>query len=52
MATILFHEEDGAWWVESPDYPGCFASGASFEECKETWLEALELWRTEEPMGA
>lgn len=44
-STVVFHHEppDG-WWAESPDRPGCYAAGATLEECAQLWAESVELW--------
>jgi predicted RNase H-like HicB family nuclease len=49
MAKIEFHvdvheEEDGTFWAEVEELPGCFASGFSFEEVQEAVAEAIQLW--------
>lgn len=41
------HMEDGAYWVEFPDLPGCFTAGDSREEVLEHAREALSLWLEE-----
>jgi predicted RNase H-like HicB family nuclease len=48
MAQITFHvsvneEEDGSFWAEVKELPGCFASGFSVEELQEAVLEAIQL---------
>lgn len=37
----LIHEEDGAYWAEVKELPGCFASGANLDELKEALIEAI-----------
>jgi predicted RNase H-like HicB family nuclease len=32
MVRVLYHEEDGGWWAESPDLSGWTAAGDTFEE--------------------
>ncbi len=39
----VFHEEDGEYWVEFPDIPGCFSSGKTIEEAYRKSEEALAL---------
>ena len=39
----VFHEEDGQYWVEFPDIPGCFSSGRTIEEAYRKSEEALAL---------
>ena len=38
------HEEDGSYWAEVKELPGCFASGRDLEELKDAVLEAIELY--------
>lgn len=38
-----FHHEDGAYWVEFPDLPGCFTQGANLDDAYNMALEALRL---------
>ncbi|KAF5090588.1 MULTISPECIES: type II toxin-antitoxin system HicB family antitoxin [Acetobacterium] len=40
----IFHEEDGAYWVEFPDLPGCQTVGESIGEVMEEAQEALGLY--------
>jgi len=52
MAQITFHvavheEDDGSFWAEVDELPGCFASGFSFEELQEATFEAIQLWLPE-----
>ena len=38
----VFHHEDGAYWVEFPDLPGCNSFGDTAEETLKAAQEALE----------
>ncbi len=38
------HEEDGSLWAEVLDLPGCFASGDSLDELRESLEEAVVLY--------
>ncbi|HEY5556722.1 type II toxin-antitoxin system HicB family antitoxin [Acetobacterium sp.] len=40
----IFHKEDGAYWVEFPDLPGCQTIGDSIGEAMEEAQEALGLY--------
>jgi predicted RNase H-like HicB family nuclease len=40
---VLVHEEDGSYWAEVPELPGCFASGATLDELKHAIVEAITL---------
>ena len=30
--TVIIHEEDGGFWAEVPDLPGCCSQGDTLEE--------------------
>lgn len=38
------HHEDGSYWAEVPELPGCFASGDSLDELAEALQEAVLLY--------
>lgn len=40
----LFHEDDGGWWVEFPDLPGCTTQGDTESEAYCNAAEAMELY--------
>ena len=40
----IFHQEDGAYWVEFPGLDGCFTQGENFEEAYKMATEALGLY--------
>lgn len=40
----LFHNEDGGYWVEFPDLPGCFTQGDSVNEVLSNAQESLEVY--------
>jgi predicted RNase H-like HicB family nuclease len=49
MAKITFtvcitEDDDGSYWSEVKELPGCFASGFSIEELKEATEEAIQLY--------
>lgn len=44
-ATI--HEEDGSYWAEVEELPGCFASGKDLNELEEALIEAINMCLTE-----
>lgn len=46
----VVHEEDGAYWADVDDLPGCFASGETLDELVEALGEAIALYR-DEPGG-
>jgi predicted RNase H-like HicB family nuclease len=42
--TANVHEEDdGTYWAEVSELPGCFASGHNLEELKEALVEAIQM---------
>jgi predicted RNase H-like HicB family nuclease len=48
MAEIRFtvevnEEEDGSYWAEVKELPGCFASGFSMSELREATHEAIQM---------
>jgi predicted RNase H-like HicB family nuclease len=44
---VSINEEDGRYWAEVQELPGCFASGADLDELKEALLEAIEMYLTD-----
>ena len=49
MTSVRFHvtiheEDDGSFWSEVDELPGCFASGFSLEELQEATFDAIQLW--------
>jgi predicted RNase H-like HicB family nuclease len=41
--TARVHQEDGSYWAEVLELPGCFASGQSLDELREALEEAVAL---------
>ncbi|HWB63850.1 MAG TPA: type II toxin-antitoxin system HicB family antitoxin [Chitinophagales bacterium] len=41
--VIFDKAEDGTFWAQVPDLPGCFSSGDTIEEAKKNIVEAIEL---------
>ena len=39
----ILHREDGAYWGEVPDLPGCFSAGDTLDEVKDDMVHAVEL---------
>ena len=50
--TAIVHEEDGSYWAEVVEMPGCFASGFDLDELKEGLVEAIQLCLPEAENGA
>jgi predicted RNase H-like HicB family nuclease len=46
------HQEDGSFWAEVLDLPGCFASGGSLDELREALEEAVALYLTDGSVSA
>jgi predicted RNase H-like HicB family nuclease len=40
----IIPEDDGSYWAEVQELPGCFASGADMNELQEAVLEAIEMY--------
>jgi predicted RNase H-like HicB family nuclease len=34
VVRLLFHEDEGSWWADSPDLPGFMAAADTFEEVR------------------
>ena len=47
-ARIIYHEDVGSWWAESPDFPYT-AVGDTLEEVQALAREGLP-WAAEEPL--
>jgi predicted RNase H-like HicB family nuclease len=41
---VLVHEEDGNYWAEVEELPGCFASGRNLDELREAVVEAITVY--------
>lgn len=42
--TVVIHQEDGSFWAEVEQLPGCFASGDTMEELQEAVTEAMGIY--------
>lgn len=50
--TVTLHqEEDGSFWAEVVELPGCFASGDNLDELREALEEAISLYLHDRPDG-
>jgi predicted RNase H-like HicB family nuclease len=49
---VIVHQEDGSYWGEVPELPGCFASGATLDELREAVEEAIALCRPGNDAGS
>jgi predicted RNase H-like HicB family nuclease len=43
LHAIIHDEDDGTYWAEVKELPGCFASGATLDELQEALIEAIEM---------
>lgn len=48
----VIHEEDGSYWAEVKELPGCFASGRNLDEMKDALVEAIDLYLTNTGSGS
>lgn len=49
--TVRVHEEEGSYWAEVVELPGCFASGDTLDELRTALDEAVRLHRNEPDDG-
>jgi predicted RNase H-like HicB family nuclease len=42
--TASIHCEDGAYWADVDELPGCFASGVTLDELLDSLLEGVRLY--------
>lgn len=48
LHLTLHHDEDGMWWSEIEEMPGCFSSALTLEALLAEHLpEAIDLWNSE-----
>jgi predicted RNase H-like HicB family nuclease len=50
-ATVYYCEESDGWWAESPDFPGLFGAGATFEETKSNIRDGLAALAADRYLG-
>ncbi len=46
--TAAIRHEDGGYWAEVPELPGCFAAGDSFDELLKSLLEGIQVYLANE----
>ena len=52
LHAVIREEEDGSYWAEVRELPGCFASGHDLDEVKDSLVEAITLVLNEDvPAG-
>lgn len=45
VLTVRIHDEGAeGYWAEVPEFPGIFAAGATMDELRESFREAVELY--------
>jgi predicted RNase H-like HicB family nuclease len=49
--TARIRVEQGGYWADVPELPGCFASGDTLNELFESLREAVALYRAERCSG-
>jgi predicted RNase H-like HicB family nuclease len=42
--TVNIHFEDGSYWADAPELPGCFASGDTLDELLVSMREGIALY--------
>jgi len=46
--TANIHLEDGSYWADVPELPGCFASGETLDELFSSLREGIQLYLEED----
>jgi len=46
--TARIHVEDGSYWADVPELPGCFASGSTLDELFDSLREGIALFLADE----
>jgi predicted RNase H-like HicB family nuclease len=49
--TARIHIEEGSYWADIPELPGCFASGDTLDELFESLREGVALHSAEHKQG-
>ena len=44
IKAIIHEAEEGGYWAEVPDLPGCYTQGETLEETRANVLEAAQCW--------
>jgi predicted RNase H-like HicB family nuclease len=47
--TANIHLEDGSYWADVPELPGCFASGDTLDELFDSLREGVQIYLDDEP---
>jgi predicted RNase H-like HicB family nuclease len=50
---VNVHLEDGSYWADVPELPGCFAAGDSLDELMDSLSEGIDLYLSDgdQPSG-
>ncbi len=46
--TARIHIEDGSYWADVPELPGCFASGDTLDQLFESLQEGIALYMADD----
>jgi predicted RNase H-like HicB family nuclease len=46
--TVNVHREDGSYWADVPELPGCFATGDTLDELFCSLREGIQLYTEED----
>ena len=46
--TVNIHIEDGSYWADVPELPGCFASGHTLDELFDSLREGVDLYLSDD----
>ena len=44
FAVIVYEAEEGGFWADVPELPGCVAQGETVAEVQRNVIEAIQLW--------
>ena len=47
--AIVHPAEEGGYWAEVPDLPGCFTEGDTLDEVRDNLREAIALYLEDDP---
>lgn len=50
--TLQVHLEDGHYWAEVAELPGCFASGRDLDELRDALAEAIGMYLTSQSVAS
>lgn len=42
--NVVFSKDENGYYVSSPDLPGCYSQGGTYEEARKNIQEAVELY--------